>query len=67
MEGMTRGKKMTTLLLSSGKLLKFSGTNPRHFHAVIVPLLLGDTDIIPPASLREKGEQRDSHPAPRLH
>lgn len=65
MEGMTIERKPTTL--SSGELLKFSGTNPRHFHAVTIPLFLGNTDGIPLASLRQRGEQRDSHPAPVLH
>lgn len=40
MEGVTIEKKPTTL--SSGELLKFSETNPRHFHVVIAPLVLGD-------------------------
>lgn len=39
----TRERKMSTPLLSSGKRLKFSETNPRHFPAVIFFLLLEDT------------------------
>lgn len=64
MEGMTIEKKPTTL--SSGEL-KFSRTNPRHFRVVTVPLLLGNTDGIPPATLRQRGEQRDGYLAPVLH
>lgn len=62
----TREQKKSTPLLSSGKSLKFSGTNPRHLPAVIY-LLLEDTNVIPPASPRQRGEQGDSHSAPVLH
>lgn len=61
---MTIEKKPTTL--SSGELLRFSGTNPRHFHVVTIALLLGNIDVIPPASLRQRGEQRDPLRATQL-
>ena len=60
----TREQKTSTPLLSSGKHLKFSGTN---FPAVIFFLLLEDTGVIPPASPRQRGEQGHSHSAPVLH
>lgn len=45
----TREWKMSTPLLSSGKHLKFSETNPRHFPAVTFFLLLEDTSANSPS------------------
>jgi len=44
----TKLQNISRALPSSGKHLKFSGTNPRHFPAVIFFLLLKDTGVIPP-------------------